>query len=63
MDEDSNPGTYKVLAAHPDREPAVEETYPTATAANVRAGQLFAAGYTVTVIYSRTHKDDHARRA
>jgi hypothetical protein len=63
MDEESNPGTYKVQAIHPDREPAVEEIYPTATEANVRAGQLFAAGYIVTVVYSRTHKDEHARRS
>jgi hypothetical protein len=62
MDEDSNPGTYTIHAAHPDLEPVAAETYPTATAANIRAGQLFAAGYIVTVVYSRTYKDDHAQR-
>jgi hypothetical protein len=62
MVEDRNPGTYTVHATHPDLEPVAAETYPTATAANVRAGQLFAAGYSVMVVYSRSHKDDHAQR-
>jgi hypothetical protein len=33
-----------------------------APAADARANQLYAAGYDVAVIYSRTHKDDHAHR-
>jgi hypothetical protein len=63
MGKDDNPGTYTVRAIHPKREPPViEESCPTATAADIRARQLFAAGYNVMVTYSRTHKDDHADR-
>jgi hypothetical protein len=55
MEEDSNPGTYTVQAIHPDLEPVVE-TYPTATAADIRASQLFAAGYVVSVVYARAER-------
>jgi hypothetical protein len=55
MDEDGDLGTYTVRAINPKLEPSkVEESSPTAEAADGRARQLFAAGYNVTVIYSRT---------
>jgi hypothetical protein len=64
MDEDGNPGTYTIRATHPKLElPKVEENCPTAKAADIRARQLYAAGYNVAVIYSRTHKVDHADRS
>jgi hypothetical protein len=63
MGKDDNPGTYTVRAINPELEPPViEESCLTATAADIRVMQLFAIGYNVMVIYSRTHKDDHADR-
>jgi hypothetical protein len=64
MDRDDSPGTYIVRAINPQLEPpGVEVDFPTAEAADARAKQLYAAGYDVAVIYSRTHKDDRARGA
>ena len=64
MDRDDSPGTYIVRAINRKHEPpGVEEDFPTAEAADARANQLYAAGYDVVVIYSRTHKDDRARGA
>jgi hypothetical protein len=62
MDRDGSPRTYILRAINPKLEPpGVEEDFPTAKAADARANQLFAAGYDVAVIYSRTRKDDRAR--
>jgi hypothetical protein len=54
MDEDGELRTYTVRALNPKLEPSmVEESCPTAAAADARAKQLYVAGYNVTVIYSR----------
>jgi hypothetical protein len=59
MDEGGDTRTFTIRAIHRKLDPPlVEESCPTAAAADIRAAQLYAAGYNVTVIYSRTHKDD-----
>ena len=51
-------GTYSVRATNPKlNPPIVVESCPTSAAMEIRAGQLYLAGYDVEVIHSRLQED------